>query len=170
MQINIDILEKLLPNVLTIVTQLIATFILFYFMKKLAWKPVREILQKRSEFEHNKLMEAARLKEESELLNQQAKREIQKAGVEAKQLITIGKTEGERIKSELLAEAKRRSEEALADTKKELALEKEQLKKEIHKEIVEVAMMAAGKLVSEKLDEDKDRQAIERFIKEVKTK
>ena len=164
MQINIDILEKLLPNVLTIVTQLIATFILFYFMKKLAWKPVREILQKRSEFEHNKLMEAARLKEE------QAKQEIQKAGIEAKQLITIGKTEGERIKSELMAEAKRRSEEALADTKKELALEKEQLKKEIHKEIVEVAMMAAGKLVSEKLDEDKDRQAIERFIKEVKTK
>jgi F0F1-type ATP synthase membrane subunit b/b' len=49
-------------------------------------------------------------------------------------------------------------------------LEKEQLKKKIHKEIVEVAMMAAGKLVSEKLDEDKDRQAIERFIKEVKTK
>ncbi|MDD2591269.1 MAG: F0F1 ATP synthase subunit B [Erysipelotrichaceae bacterium] len=170
MQINIDILEKLLPNVITIITQLIATFILFYFMKKLAWKPVREILRKRSEFEHNKLVEAQRLKAESETLNQQARQEVQKAGIEAKQLIEMGKSEAERIKDEMMNEAKKRSETLLADAKKEIIFEQETARNELQSEIVEVAMLAASKLIDQKLDENEDRKAIERFIKEVSVK
>ena len=167
MGINVDILEKLLPNVITIMTQLAATLVLFHFMKKLAWQPVREILHKRSEYEHNRLSEAQRLKEESLMLNEKARKEIQQAGAEAKQLISIGKSEAERIRNELLEEAKRRSEETISDAQNEIALEKEQVRRDIHKEIVEVAMIAASKLVNEKLDDQKDRQAIEQFVKEV---
>jgi len=167
MEFNIDVLEKMLPNILTVLTQLGATFILFYFIKKLAWKPVREIIQKRSEAEQNKLIEAQRLKEESEKINIQAKQELQQAGADAKQLISVGRSEAERVKSELLEAAKKKSEEQLDDARKEIEYEKVLMRTELHNEMVDVALMAAEKLLSEKFDEKRDRQEIEKFVKEV---
>jgi len=167
MEFNIDVLGKMVPNILTALTQLGATFILFYFIKKLAWKPVREILQKRSETEQNRLIEAQKLKDESEKINIQAKQELQQAGADAKQLISVGRSEAERVKNELLEDARRKSEEKLNEARKEIEYEKVLMRTELHNQIVDVALIAAEKLLSEKFDEKKDRQEIEKFVKEV---
>lgn len=41
------------------------------------------------------------------------------------------------------------------------------MQSEIHKEMVEVAMSAAEKLIGEKSNEASDRQAVDQFVKEV---
>ena len=46
----VDILGLLVPNIWTALTQLCATAVLFFLMYKLAYKPVKNILDKRSEF------------------------------------------------------------------------------------------------------------------------
>ncbi|MEA5026818.1 MAG: F0F1 ATP synthase subunit B [Erysipelotrichaceae bacterium] len=167
MEISLDVLEKLLPNVLTVVTQLVATFVLFFFMKKLAWQPVREILQKRADYEQKRLTDAQQLKETSEKMNEQARQELLKAGAEAKELISIGKSEAERIRNELIEDAKKKSAEKISDARKEIAYEKDQMRSEIHQEIIDVAFVAAEKLLAEKLDAQTDRQEIADFVKEV---
>ena len=63
----VDILELLVPDVWTALTQLCATALLFFLMYKLAWKPVKKILDERSKFEQQKLSEAAALKEDSDI-------------------------------------------------------------------------------------------------------
>jgi len=167
MEFNIDVLGKMVPNILTALTQLGATLILFYFIKKLAWKPIREILRKRSETEQNRLIEAQKLKDESEKINLQAKQELQQAGADAKQLISVGRSEAERVKNELLEDARKKSEEKLNEARKEIEYEKVLMRTELHNEMVDVALTAAEKLLSEKFDEKKDRQEIEKFVKEV---
>ncbi|MBR4422532.1 MAG: ATP synthase F0 subunit B, partial [Erysipelotrichaceae bacterium] len=54
----VDILSQLIPNVWTVITQLCATAVLFFLMYKLAWKPVKKILDARSEYEQARLSEA----------------------------------------------------------------------------------------------------------------
>ena len=54
----VDILNQLVPNVWTALTQLCASAVLFFVLYKLGYKPVRKILDTRSEYEQNKLAQA----------------------------------------------------------------------------------------------------------------
>ena len=58
----VDILNQLVPNVWTALTQLCASAVLFFVLYKLGYKPVRKILDTRSEYEQNKLAQADALK------------------------------------------------------------------------------------------------------------
>ena len=83
----VDILELLVPNVWTAITQLCATAVLFFLMYKLAYKPVRNILDERSRYEQSKLTEVEALKEENEKLNLEAKETIAQANKSAEAIV-----------------------------------------------------------------------------------
>lgn len=170
MELNLDLVSSLLPNLITMLTQLVSTGILFFFMKKLAWEPVRKILNSRSEFEQNKLLEAEKKNAESKEYRIQAEEELQKAGVKAKELIETGSREGQRIKQKLADEAKREYDEAIAEARREITYEKKRAREEMKKEMIDIAIMSAEKLLNEKLDENKDRQLVESFVKELSFK
>ena len=65
MSLNIDIQGNLLPNLLTMITQLLATLLIFLMFKKFLWKPVREILAKRSSAMQGELDTARKYSEEA---------------------------------------------------------------------------------------------------------
>ena len=103
----VDILELLVPDVWTAITQLCATAILFFLMYKLAWKPVKKILDERNRFEQEKLSEAAALKEENEKISKQAKDIISDANRDAEMIVKEAREEGQTLKNELIAEGKK---------------------------------------------------------------
>ena len=75
----VDILALLVPNIWTAITQLCATAVLFFALYKLAYKPVKKILDARSEYEQNRLAEADALKKENEEMKKQMEAELAKA-------------------------------------------------------------------------------------------
>ena len=44
MELNLDIQGQLLPNIATVIVQLLATLVLFVVAKKLLWKPAKKYL------------------------------------------------------------------------------------------------------------------------------
>lgn len=166
MKIEVDILELLLPNILTILVQLCATLVLFLLLKKLAWTPVRNMMQKRADYEQGKLAEADAKLKEADAFREEAEGSISAAKEEAKKIVESGRKEGQKIKEEMIEEANREKEELTQKAHKEIQKEREEMEEEIHKQIVDVAMVAAEKLLNEKMDEEKDRKFIEDFLKE----
>ena len=83
----VDILNQLVPNVWTALTQLCASAVLVFVLYKLGYKPVRKILDTRSEYEQNKLAQADALKEENEALKKQLEEELAKADAAARETI-----------------------------------------------------------------------------------
>ena len=164
---DFEIAGKLFPNLLTLIVQLCATGILFYFVKKLLWTPTREYLEKRSVYMQSQLTDAETQKQESEVLLADAKKQLNTAGKSAKEIVERGKTEGQKIKDDLVKDAQREAEMKLENARDEIEHERQQMRESLHNEIVEVAMAAAEKLIEEKIDSDEDRSAIERFVKEV---
>lgn len=55
---NVDILEKLIPNILTMITQLAATGVIFIMYKKYLHSPVMDYLDAREEAREKELQEA----------------------------------------------------------------------------------------------------------------
>ena len=103
----IDILGQLVPHVWTALTQLCATAVLFFLMYKLAWKPVKKILDARSEYESSRLTEADRLREENEKLNEEARASIEEAQKEAQQILDEAREAGDQLKEQIAQEGRK---------------------------------------------------------------
>lgn len=165
--INIDILGQLMPNILTIAAQLVATAILFGVAYKLLWAPVQKIIEERSEYEQSRLTSADGLKKENEALNAEAKAEIEKVRSEAQATIAKAQAEGSRIKESLIEEGRTKASQLIEEAQTSIALQKKKMMEDMHEEIVEIAISAAEKMLQRKLDSDADKESIEMFIKEV---
>ena len=163
----IDILQLLVPNVWTAISQLCASAVLFFLMYKLAYKPVKNILDKRSDFEQAKLDEANSLKEETEKLNKEAKDMISSANKTAETIVKEAKEEGEEIKQELIEEGKQQTKQMMENAQRDIAQQKDKMYEEMHDEMVKATISAAEKLLETKLDGKKEKDNIDSFIKEV---
>ncbi len=170
MNIQIDVLEQLMPNLLTMVTQLIATFILFVLMKKLAWEPAKKILQQRADYQQSLITEAEKLKSENEQLKMQVEKQLEEADKVAQQTIANAQIEGEKLKSELVNEGREKSKQIVEEAQADFEMQKARMLDEMHEELVDVAISATEKMLSSKLDEKTDHQVIDDFIKEVSGK
>ncbi len=167
MNIETDILGQLVPNPLTMIVQLCATFVLVFLMYKLAYKPIKNILDKRSEYEQSRLTDADKLKKEYEDLRAKAENEINDAKINAKKIISDAQDEGNRLKNNLIDEGKLKSQQIIDEAQNNIALQKDKMLDEMHGEIVDVAMSAAEKILQSKLDSKSDKESIDDFVKEI---
>lgn len=164
---NIDIAGKLFPDLITMITQLLSTGILLYFVKRWLWGPAREYLNKRAEYAQAQIADAEALKVEAQSLHSDAAAQLKSAGAQARDLLDKAKQDGLSLKDSIVKDAKQEAEGKLEAARREISFEKQAMRDDVAKEIVDVAMAAAEKLLVGKATEDEDRKAIERFVKEV---
>jgi F-type H+-transporting ATPase subunit b len=163
----IDILQLLVPNVWTAISQLCASAVLFFLMYKLAWKPVKKILDQRSEYEQSRLSEAEKLKEENEKLNSEAKKAISSANKSAETIVKNAREEGLQIKEELIQQGRDQSKQMLENAQRDLELQRSKMLEEMHDEMVNAALSATEKMLQKKIDSKSEKENIDSFIKEV---
>ncbi|MBQ3384167.1 MAG: F0F1 ATP synthase subunit B [Erysipelotrichaceae bacterium] len=166
----VDILKLLVPNIWTAITQLCATAVLFFALYKLGYKPVRKILDTRSEYEQRKLAEADALKKENEELKKKMEEELAQAEERANRAIERARQEGNRLKDELINEGREKTEQMLANAKADIAFERNRMLGEVQQEIVDATISATEKMLSERIDEETDKRIIDDFIKEITKK
>ena len=163
----IDILGQLVPNVWTALTQLCATAVLFFLMYKLAWKPVKKILDARSEYESSRLTEADRLLQENEKLNEEAKASIEEAQKEAQQILDEAREAGDQLKEQIAQEGQKQVEKMRKDAEKDIEKQRNKMLDQMQEEIVDTAVAVAEKILQSKVNAKQDRDNIDTFIKEV---
>ena len=64
--INVDIVEQLVPNLLTMIVQLCSTLVLFLLMKKFLWPSVKKFLDKRADVMQEDLEASAQARKEAQ--------------------------------------------------------------------------------------------------------
>jgi len=163
----IDILQLLVPNVWTAISQLCASALLFFLMYKLAWKPIKKILDQRSEYEQSRLKEADDLRQENEKLNEQAKSAIIEANKTAETIVKNAREEGISIRDELVEQGKQQSKQLMDNAQRDIELQRSKMMEEMHEEIVDAALLATEKMLNSKLNSKSEKADIDSFVKEV---
>ena len=166
----VDILGLLVPNIWTALSQLCATAVLFFLMYKLAYKPVKKILDTRSEFEQSRLAEAEKLQEENEKINKKAQEIITEANKTAEMIVKDAKQEAAEERDKILSDAQKQSSQILDNANRQAKQQHDKIMKDMHGEIVDVAISAAEKMLQDKIDTEADKNNIDAFIKEVVSK
>lgn len=164
--INIDIVEQLVPNVYTMIVQLCSTLVLFLLMKKFLWKSVKKFMNAREEKMQSDLAASAQAKQDALGDRQKALNELQEASSRSKQIVDAAVQQAKDEKTNILAQANQEADAVRKKAQEQIESERQDMYRSMQKEMVDVAMAAAGKLIGEKSNEEMDRKAVDAFVKE----
>ena len=157
------------PDWKLILTQIVGFLILYWILKKYAWKPLLGMLEERrqkisDEFQkiENTQADLAKLKDDFES-------QIKKIEQIARDKETAAIAEGQRIAQEIQTNAREEAKQIIEKAKQNIDLEIAKAKVELRNQIVGLTIQATEKIIREQLDEEKHREKINSFIDEIGT-
>ena len=148
----------------------IVTFLLLVFvLAKFAWKPLLKMLQDREDMVRSSLEDAEKAKSELERLNEESETIMAKARSEAQSILADGKAAAEKVKDDIIAKSKEQANKIREDAGNQIQVEKDKAISEIKKEVVNLTLSVAEKLIQKNLSDADNKSLIEESLKKVQT-
>ena len=138
--------------------------VLLLLLRKIAWKPLLNALHLREENIRSSLERAEKAKEEAERVLEENRKNLQNAEEQAQHVIKEGRAAAERMKNDLLERANASSRRMIKQAREEIQREKEAALVELRREVVDLAIQAASKILREELNERRQRKVVEEFL------
>jgi F-type H+-transporting ATPase subunit b len=146
--------------------QLINFLILLGLLTFFGYKPIRNMLDERSNRIKLSMEQAEATKSEYERAQVEAEKQISKARGEAQSIIAQAVQAGNVLKEEAKQEARKEAQAIVERARTELERERDKIVDELRKDFVDTAILAAERVLSETLDKAKHRQLIEKTLEE----
>ena len=147
----------------------LATFVLvFLLLKKFAFKPIINLLEKRRQTIEDGVRLGRKLEKEREKLDQEAAKVTREARHEADRIIANGHKEARQVLRDAEKAANRKAEAMLSDAEARIHEETQTAKRRLEKDIVSLVSEATEAIVGEKVDPKKDAEIIEKVIRKRK--
>lgn len=144
--------------------QIVATVILFLVVFIFFWKPITKILEKRRDAIDKELDDARLAKEEAIKTQAELDKELDDARIKVKEMIETAEKEANVRKEEIIADAKAEAKLRMENLEHELELEKKNMEKDIKNQIVDIAFLAAEKIVAKEIDQEKYLSVVDSIL------
>lgn len=149
------------------VIMLIAMLVLFALMSYLLFNPARALIKKREELIAEDMESAKNDKAKADELKQEYDAKLSAVKSEADELLSDARKRALKQESDIVNEAKEEAARIIQRAEKEAALEKNKVQDEVKQEIISVASMMAGKMITVSMDEAAQNELIENTLKEM---
>ncbi len=142
--------------------QLVAFLIVFFVLKKFAWKPLLAIIRARRERFESEWSGIEKTKQEVALLQKDYKTHLQKIEEEARAKMQEAIQEGRRLAREIQEKARLESQTSFEKAKANIELEIQKARFTLRQEIAGLSIQVASKILTEKMDgAQQEKKALE---------
>lgn len=148
------------PQLGLFVWTLVIFLILFFLMRKFAWKPIMKAIHDREDTIQGSLDEAAKARDEMAQLTSQNEKLLQEARIERDNMLKDAKEVADRVKEEARTDASQEAARMIEKAREEIRSEKMAALTEIKNEVGQLSIDIAEKLLRKKLADDKETQEI----------
>jgi F-type H+-transporting ATPase subunit b len=131
---------------------------------RFAWGPILDAVDAREKAIKDALDEAARRNEEAEELLEEHRQQLADARRQAGEVLADAKAAGDRVRKEIEEKARVEAQGIVERARHEIQRERDAALDTLRKESVDLALAAASRLLSENLDEAKDRKLVEGYL------
>lgn len=150
-----------------IIWTIITFLILLTLLKKFAWKPIINALERREQHIHDLVEKAEKKAQEAEFIASENKKKIEEAEMKSALILKEARELGEKIKSEIIERANQQARHMLEQAKAEIEREKEAALIRLRSEVADLAILAAKKVVGDTLDENLHKKLIDSYLDEL---
>lgn len=146
---------------------LINIFILFFLGSYLLFNPVRNLLKKRQDMIEADLENAKKDKEEAAVLKSEYDNKLKNADKEVDQILSDARKKALTREEQIVDEAKTEAARIIERANAEAELEKKKAADDMKKEMIAVATMMAGKVVSASIDTNIQESLVDETLSEM---
>ena len=145
----------------------ISIFVMFALMSYLLFNPARDMLKKRADKVKDNIDSAEKAKADAEALRAEYESKLRDVQKEADAILSDARKKALENEAKIVEHAKEEAAGIIARAQKQAELEMKKAEDDIKKEIITVASLIAGKVVSENIDMNIQDSLIEDTLKEI---
>ena len=153
-------------NLSTLVAQIVNVVILLGLLYLVAYKPVTRMLDERSRRVKESMEQTDAIKEEAARAEEEVKKQLEAASREGQEKIAQATRIGEDVKQRAQQEARQEAETLISRARTEIQRERDEAIDELRKEVADLTILAAGKVIERSLDKKAHRELIDKVLKE----
>ena len=142
-------------------------FILFFGLSYLLFNPVRDLLEKRKQKIAGELADAAESKKSAEAMKEEYESKLKEVSKEADAILEEARRKGKAREAEIIEEARKEAARIVERGNREVELEKKKALDDMKQELVSIASLMAGKVVTARIDTTVQDALIEETLKEM---
>jgi F-type H+-transporting ATPase subunit b len=140
--------------------------ILLYLLNRFLFKPVLARLDERNQKIGKGLEDAESAARDRELARAEREAAVSEARKEAQEMVARANKIADDTRKEILDTARAEAEKVTARAREEITAEKERAMAELRGQVADLALLAAGRLVGERMDAATQRRLVEEFLAE----
>jgi len=159
-----ELLGNLGINGKLFIAQLINFAILFFVLKKFAFKPLLKVLDERKNKIEKGLKDAEKAGEKLEKISAKEKKVLDKANKKATKILLEAEEKAENNRAEAVKKTEAEIEELMKKAERKIQEKKEQMLQDLKKDVAGLVVQATEKVLDEKIDGNKDGELIEKSI------
>jgi len=153
----------------TLLAQIINFLILFGLLYLVAYKPIMRMFDERSKKIKESMEQTEYIKEQAARAEEEVKKQLEAASKDGQEVIARAVRTGEEIRQKAQQEARPEAEALIARARLEIERERDAAIDELRKEVADLTILAAGKVIDRSLDKEAHRQLIDKVLEESTT-
>jgi F-type H+-transporting ATPase subunit b len=146
---------------------LVVFLLLLYILRKAAWQPLLQGLQKREDNIRLAAEDAQRARDEAQKLRDQLQAEMNRASEKVREILDEARRDGDQLKTKMEADARKVIQEEKDRAKRELAIARDQALQEVWSQAGTLATMISSKLIRRELTADDHHRLVDEALTEL---
>ena len=143
----------------------IVTFVvLLVVLRAVAWKPLLAMLAEREQRIQESLDQAERAKTDAQAAVEENRQAMAKARADAQETVARGREAAERLAQDVRQRAEVQAEQMIEQASRTIQQEKDRAISELRRQVADLAIQAAGKVLDENLDDARNRKLVDEYI------
>lgn len=163
----IQSLDIISVNIWDILISLINLLLLFLILKKFLYKPVKKVMAQRQQQVDDLYGAADQAKDQANAMKQEYEARLSTAREEADELVRTAVQTAQRKGDQMLAEASDQVAYMKQKAEGDIEREKKQMMQDARKEISDIAVSIASKVVEREISKEDHAQLVDEFIRNV---
>ena len=153
-------------DIVNFVCVVVNLLVLYVLMKKFVFGRVTKIIDARQALLEEKKASVAKAQEEADRLKKEYQKSLENANETSVQIVKEAKSRARAEYNKIMARAAADAEAMKAGAEKAIATEREKQMDELHVQIMDLAVEAAGRIMAEKSSPETDKALYDALIKE----
>ncbi|MCH4418372.1 F0F1 ATP synthase subunit B [Staphylococcus epidermidis] len=150
----------------TVIVTVITFAILLALLKKFAWGPLKEVMDKRERDINRDIDEAEEAKLNAQKLEEENKKTLKQTQDEVQRILEDARVQARKQHEEIIHEANIRANGMIETAQSEINSEKERALADINNQVSELSVLIASKVLQKEISEQDQKELVDKYLKE----
>lgn len=150
----------------TVIVTVITFAILLALLKKFAWGPLKEVMDKRERDINRDIDEAEEAKLNAQKLEEENKKTLKQTQDEVQRILEDARVQARKQHEKIIHEANIRANGMIETAQSEINSEKERALADINNQVSELSVLIASKVLKKEISEQDQKELVDKYLKE----